>query len=342
MASLRKDPFGPAWVLISPDRGLQPSDFGSAAGPVAGTSPLAPGAEGTLPPEIQSLRPARSAVGGPDWRARVVAHPRSPFAARPFRPSERGLHVSAPAAGAHELVVEHPDPGARLETFGREHLVDVLRLYRDRLAHHAARPEVRHVQMSRNVGRAAGAAYDHPHGQVLALPVPDRWVEEERAAIAAYRREHDRCLLCDVLRQELDERERLVSTNEHLVAFAPYAAKQPFETWVAPRAHQAAFHATPTNHLEALAEVLATVVRALNAALGTPPYHLVLHTVPRSPDGGDHWHLKVLPRLTAQSGYDWSLGAFVNPTPPEEAARFLREASAALAAGVADDGGWPR
>ena len=29
-----------------------------------------------------------------------------------------------------------------------------------------------------------------------------------------------------------------------------------------------------------------------------------------------------------QAGYDWGAGFFVNPTPPEDAARFLREALA--------------
>ena len=335
MSSLRKDPFGPAWVLISPERGLLPSDFGSVAvDPDADPSPLAPGHEAGLPPEIQALRPSGSPVGGPDWRARVVAHPRSPFAARPFEPTSAGLHVSAPAAGWQELVIEHPDPGARLETFAADHRLDVLRLYRDRLAHHAARPEVRHLQWGRNVGRAAGALYDHPHGQVLALPVPDRWVEEERAAMRAHQDATGRCLTCDVLRQELGERERLVSVSEGFVAFAPFAAKQPFEVWVAPRTHQSAFHETASNRLADLGELLRTVIQAWNAALERPPYHLVVHTVPQPGAADYHWHVKLLPRLTVHSGYDWSLGAFVNPTPPEAAARFLREAAAAVDAGV--------
>ena len=36
----------------------------------------------------------------------------------------------------------------------------------------------------------------------------------------------------------------------------------------------------------------------------------------------------LLPRLTQQSGFDWGSGFYVNPTPPEDAARFLREALA--------------
>lgn len=336
MSSLRKDPFGPAWVLISPERGLLPSDFGSVASPggAAGLSPLAPGGEAGLPPEIRALRSSGSRVGGPDWRARVVDHPRSPFSDRPFIAAADGLHLSAPATGWHELAVEHPDRDERLETYTADHMVDVWRLYRDRIAHHAGRPEVRHVQVSRNVGAAAGALYDHPHGQVLALPVADRWVEGERTAMRAHLEESGRCLLCDVLHQELAQRERLVSVNDGFVAFTPFASKQPFEVWIAPRDHHSAFHETATNRLADLGDALRTVIQSWNAALERPPYHLVVHTVPAAAAADFHWHLKLLPRLTGHSGYDWTLGAFANPTPPEDAARFLRETAAGIAAGV--------
>ncbi len=342
MSLLRKDPFGPTWVLISPERGLRPSDFGSADdGPSASAEAaderalLAPGRESSLPAEIAALRPSGAAAGGPEWRARVLPLPGSPFAERPFVLAHDGLLVSAPAVGAQELVVEHPDPSQRLETFGHDHFVDVLRLYRDRVGHHATKPGVRHVQVSRNVGRAAGSLYDHPHGQLLALPVANRWVEEEYEAAARHHTETGRCLFCDVLEQELGARERIVTANEAFVAYAPFAAKTPFETWVLPRDHQSAFQELAGNRLSALAETLRTVIEALNAALDRPPYNLVLHTVPAAGDGRYHWHVELLPRLTRQAGFDWSVGAYVNPTPPEAAARFLREAVAGIAAGVA-------
>jgi UDPglucose--hexose-1-phosphate uridylyltransferase len=344
MSFLRKDPFGAAWVLISPERGLDPADFAGldgspdAADRAADRGVLAPGREAELPAEIVALRPSGAPAGGPEWRARVVPLPGSPFAARPFVPVQDGVLVSAPAAGAQELIVEHPDAAQRLETFPSDHLVEVLRLYRDRVAHHAARPEVRHVQVSRNVGRAAGARYDHPHGQLLALPVPNRWVEEEREAAAGHRVVSGRCLFCDVLDFELLARERIVSANEAFVAFAPFAAKSPFETWVMPRDHQSAFQELAGNHLPLLADLLRTVLEALDAALDRPPYNLVLHTIPTPADGGYHWHLELLPRVTRNAGFDWSLGAYVNPTPPEAAAHFLREAIAGVAAGVAGEG----
>ena len=151
-------------MLISPERGLGPADFAGLDGADGATDHradrgvLAPGRESELPAEIVALRASGAPAGGPEWRARVIPLPGSPFAPRPFAPVQDGVLTSAPAVGAQELIVEHPDARQRLETFAPDHLVDVLRLYRDRVAHHAARPEVRHVQVSRNVGRAAGRA----------------------------------------------------------------------------------------------------------------------------------------------------------------------------------------
>jgi UDPglucose--hexose-1-phosphate uridylyltransferase len=333
MSSLRRDPFGEAWVLMVPERGLMPSDFGSAASPGA-PSPLEPGREGDLPDEIQALRPHHSRANDPDWRARVVAMPASPFGDRPFTLQEDALFVSAPASGHHELVIEHPARDMTLEGMPREHLHDVLRLYRDRLAFLAERPGVRHVQLTRSVGRAAGALYEHPHAQVLALPVTNRWMEEEARAAAAYHDAQGRCLFCDVVEQELVARERLVTANPHFVAITPWASKSPFETWVLPREHQSAFAELGSDRIDALGDVLQTVLRAFAAALDHPPYNLILHTRPQAGEASYHWHIELLPRLTRNAGFDWGGGYYVNPTLPEDAAHFLRQASA-LAGAVA-------
>jgi UDPglucose--hexose-1-phosphate uridylyltransferase len=40
-----------------------------------------------------------------------------------------------------------------------------------------------------------------------------------------------------------------------------------------------------------------------------------------------HWHIELMPKLTKMAGFEWGTGFYINPTPPEEAARFLREAT---------------
>ncbi|HEX7003823.1 MAG TPA: hypothetical protein VF168_06525 [Trueperaceae bacterium] len=325
MPLFRKDPFGKAWVLISPERGLQSSDFGSVE-QAEEISPLSPGADRGLR-EIHALRPSAARAGGPDWRVRVVEHPSPLVQDRPTRFSGSAPFEHGASRGFQEIIVEHPDARQRLETMPREHLVDVLRVYRDRLALLAAKEGISHVQLSRSVGKPAGALFEHAYAQVLAVPVTNRWLEEEVSASRSHFDSSGRCLFCEVLELELEQRDRLITYNSHFAAICPYASKFPFETWIMPRRHSGTFTDEPGNLLPALADILQAVLKSINAALDDPPYNLVLHTLPGD-DEAFHWHIEVLPKLTYQSGFDWGSGFYVNPTPPEDAARFLREALA--------------
>jgi UDPglucose--hexose-1-phosphate uridylyltransferase len=55
---------------------------------------------------------------------------------------------------------------------------------------------------------------------------------------------------------------------------------------------------------------------------------MVIHSSPIQDNTNDyyHWHLELMPRLTKIAGFEWGTGFYINPTPPEEAAQFLRDA----------------
>jgi len=38
------------------------------------------------------------------------------------------------------------------------------------------------------------------------------------------------------------------------------------------------------------------------------------------------WHIEIMPKLSKVAGFEWSTGFYINPVPPEESARLLREA----------------
>ena len=66
--------------------------------------------------------------------------------------------------------------------------------------------------------------------------------------------------------------------------------------------------------------------------LGDPPYNFMFHTAPVA-DGlvpYYHWHIEIIPKLTQVAGFEWGTGFYINPTPPEQAAHFLREETSEL------------
>ncbi len=322
MAHFRKDPFGPAWVIISPERGLEASDFGSVRHHDS-TCPLCPGSEASSR-EIRALRPSASPTNSPDWRLRVIENPAALLYPKNFEQQGVELFKQAPSSGYQEIIIEHPQHQMLLDNMPLEHLVDLLKLYRDRLEHLSEQPDVKHVQITRNVGAVAGAVYEHPHAQVLALPVSNRWVNEELNAAQSYFDKHGSCLFCDVIQAEINGRERIISYNQSFIALAPYASKTPFETWILPRQHGGAFSLQASNTLPLLAELLQALLRAMNAALDYPPYNMIFHSLPVNDNKNYHWHIEILPRLTKQAGFDWGSGFYINPTAPEDAVRFLR------------------
>jgi len=131
---------------------------------------------------------------------------------------------------------------------------------------------------------------------------------------------------------------RLVSENEQFLVVTPYAAAYPFEVALYPREQSSSFRDLTEADIPRLGALLQDVIARMKQVLHAPAYNIVLHTAPnpRSPetaalaDPGDieaayHWHLEIVPRLPRVDGFEWGTGMFVNTTPPEEAARILRE-----------------
>ena len=76
-----------------------------------------------------------------------------------------------------------------------------------------------------------------------------------------------------------------------------------------------------------LAGCLLDTLKRLKLALGNPPFNFILHTRPVANEVHEHfhWHFEIMPKLTKVAGFEWGSGFYINPTPPEEAAAYLRD-----------------
>jgi UDPglucose--hexose-1-phosphate uridylyltransferase len=239
--------------------------------------------------------------------------------------SGEGLYDRMSGVGAHEVVIEAPEHDARFEQLPESHLAEVLRAYRERILDLARDPRLQYVMVFKNHGDPAGASIAHTHSQLIATPIVPMMVEEELAGGLQHFRIKQRCIWCDILRQERGGA-RVVLEERGFMALAPFAPRVPFETWVLPVGHRSSYEATPGEELRPLAALLGEVLRRMASTLGDPAYNLVLHSAPLRARTLDHfhWHLEIVPTLTAVAGFEWGTGFFINPTPPEEAARYLR------------------
>jgi len=327
LSELRKDPVIGRWVIISTERAKRPSDLKvEPARPRGGFCPLCPGNEDKTPPEVFSLPEDRP--GGRGWAVRVVPNKFPALSSQgSLDKRAEGMYDIMNGVGAHEVIVETPDHEATLSTLPVADITTILLTFKARLDALKQDNRLHYTSVFKNCGEAAGASLEHPHSQLIALPVIPRRVMEKLDGAQAYFSYKRQCVFCDIIEQELSDGRRLVADNEHFVAFEPFASRFPFETHILPRAHRAVFEETPGDLMNALAGIMSVVFKKINAALGFPPYNFMLHTAPFNKDVSDfyHWHLEIIPRLTKVAGFEWGSGFYINPTPPEQAAQYLRD-----------------
>jgi UDPglucose--hexose-1-phosphate uridylyltransferase len=133
----------------------------------------------------------------------------------------------------------------------------------------------------------------------------------------------------ELCRAELESTSRVVSANAEFVAFAPFAARTAFETWILPRRPASTFDNAEPATLAALPEILLDVLGRVSRTLDDPPYNLVINSAPRRhADESDFvWHIEILPRLTTAAGFEIGTGMAINSVLPEIAAEALRAAT---------------
>lgn len=330
MPELRKDPITGRWVIIATDRPRRPTDFVREQATPRGVRacPFCPGSEQRTPSEVLAYRNG-GAANSPGWTLRVI--PNKFPALRVEGAMERqgeGLYDKMSGVGAHEVIIETPDHMSTLSDLPEKRLEDVFWAFRDRILDLKKDRRLRYIILFKNHGEGAGSTLEHSHSQLIALPVVPKRVQEEMTGAGRYYEFKERCIYCDIARQELESGTRVVLDTDHFVAVAPYAPRFPFETWIVPRAHRSHFEDTEAGAVQNLAWVFRALLRKVDRVLERPPYNMVIHTSPvqEGPNASYHWHIELIPKLTKVAGFEWGTGFYLNPTPPEEAAKFLREA----------------
>ena len=332
MPELRKDPIVGRWVIISTERGKRPTDFlrESVVAKGGANCPFCYGNEAKTPPEILVYGRNGSGANTSGWKVRVVPNKFPALGIEGDLGKEgEGLFDKMNGIGAHEVIIETPQHAATLATLPERAVEDVLWAYRDRMLDLKNDKRFRYVLIFKNHGEAAGASLEHPHSQLIALPIVPRRVREEVDACSHYYHEKERCIFCDIIRQEQDTATRVIDQNEHFINLAPYAPRFPFEIWILPKQHSSSFENNQSPIYSALARMLKSTLMRLDAVLDRPAYNFMIHTSPIGEEINDHyhWHMEIIPKLTKVAGFEWGTGFYINPTPPEEAAKFLREAN---------------
>ncbi|MEI6846326.1 MAG: galactose-1-phosphate uridylyltransferase, partial [Candidatus Firestonebacteria bacterium] len=289
MPQLRKDPVSNRWVIISTNRSKKPTDFmdGYDHEKKGGFCPFCYGNESKTAGEITAIRPSGSAPNTPGWEVRVIPN-NFPVLMVEGELNRRGdgMYDMMDGIGAHEVIIETPEHDKNLADLPYEQVQKIIWIYKQRSQDLKNDSRFEYLLIFRNHGAAAGATISHPHSQLIATPIIPKRVFEEYSGAKQYFEYKERCVFCDVIRQEMKDAKRVILENKHFIAFAPFAPRFPFETWIIPKVHSADFMAINEEQSFELAKILKDTLLKIKGALNDPPYNYIIHTAPlRKTDG---------------------------------------------------------
>ncbi len=330
MPELRREPIVGRWIVIKSDPALLPHDFEKEdhTPRKKETCPFCAGKEHLTPPEIEAVRPADTKANTIGWKVRTIPNKFPVLKAEGvLEKLGVGMYDMTTGIGAHEVVVETPDHNFQLVDLSIEELVSVLDTYISRAKKLAKDKRFKYICLYKNFGEGAGASLEHAHSQLIALPMVPKFVVEELDGARNYFRYRGRCIFCDIIHQEHQDKERIVNENSDFLAFCPFAPRFAFETWIIPKRHSADFTSMALGEKKELAKMLKDILARLKTVLSNPSYNFFLHIAPNNYDAPEsyHWHIEIIPKLTRSVGFEWGTGLYIVPTPPQVAARYLRQ-----------------
>jgi len=317
---------------VAGERSRRPGGEPTCAPPEAidpDKDPFAEGHEDRTPPELHAVRPGGGPPNSPGWTVRVV-----PNLYPALDPPEQGgeasslgagephpdLFAVAAATGAHEVIINGPQPVLSLAELPVEQVVAAVEVWRQRMRAHAGSA---YLQLIVNERREAGASLPHTHAQLYALDFVPSVVARERERAGAYTtRTMGQGLLGNLVAEEVRRRERIVAIDEEAVLMAPYASRLPFQLMLAPRTPRPRFQDDGPTGAALLHDGLCRLARHLGSS---PPLNLWIRTAPLGAEDFC-WRIDVLPRLTHLAGLELSTEVNLNILAPEHAAELLRNA----------------
>lgn len=328
MPEIRQNIATKEWVVISTERAKRPEDFKSVKEKKvlperSDKCPFCPGNEHMTPYETYVVKDEYNC-----WKIRVIPN-KYPAVVQEGTVEYKleGIKRYVSGVGSAEVVIESPKHNLVLPLMPENDIEQIIKIYKERYIALEKDKRIKMVIIFRNYGEQAGASIEHPHSQIISIPVVPFHIRYRIEEAMRYYDETGECVFCRMLNEELKLQERIVVETGHFVSFVPYAALAPFHMWILPRRHSESFSEITEAEITDLAKNLKLTLAKLYYGLDNPDYNFVIRSVPVNEKGKDyyHWYITIMPRLIKTAGFEIGTGMSINSSIPEENAKFLRE-----------------
>lgn len=248
-------------------------------------------------------------------------------------PKPPGPYRNSPAHGVCRVVCYSPKHNLSPGQLSQQEVENLVAAWREQYLELGGRPQINCVLIFENRGEVVGVSNPHPHGQIYATNFIFKILETELCACREHYQSTGRLLFMDILDAEREDGRRILFENEHAIAFVPYFARYPYETFVAPKKPRASLAQLSDSEAADLAALLRRLLVRYDNLWRMPfPYVMPLHQAPT--DGGDYpWyqmHIEFHPPLRKPNLLKYLAGAeigggnFMLDVAPEDTAQELR------------------
>jgi len=327
MSEFRQNRATKEWVIIAPGRGKRPSDFEKKAAepkaipPYSEDCPFCPGHEDQTPAPTFQISHAGK------WKLRTVPNRFAALSAgSPATRSFKGTFLTANGFGIAEVIIESAQHNKTIATMTIDEVTDVVFAYRERQREISKNEHINLVTIFRNHGPRAGTSLEHPHSQLIATPIVPPHVRNPLEQAVLHYDKYGTCVYCDVLKEELLQKERIIFETPNFAAFCPFASSTPYETRIYPKKHEASFVSISDADIAELAGVLRKLLLKIRILLGDPDYNYIIRSAPIGDEDSRHlhWYMIIIPKVSTPAGFEIGSGIYINSVAPEEAAASLR------------------
>ena len=337
MSEIRYDRLHDCHVIIAPERLHRPECYAPKKRPLHHQQkcPFCEGNEPLTPPEIFAIRAPGSFANEAGWKTRVV--PNLYKAVQIETPDRHhfGMFEYHDGFGAHEVIIDTPEHRTSMAQWNEEEIVNWLKTLGERVADLRKDVRIAYISLFKNEGPEAGSTQPHVHTQLIGLPIVPKPQRDYFVRGARHFQAHGKALLETMIEHEESVGERIVGRAGDFTAFCPYASAFPFEVIIAAKTLKAQIDTLGEAHFAALAPLLLKTLANLERQLGCFAFNLEIATPPLR-DDSEHdllnraqdicrFMIRITPRIYRLGGFEVSSQMIINPVPPEQAAKLLRD-----------------
>lgn len=335
-SELRQDPVSGDWILLAPLRARRHKFEGRVKMELPKNKcPFEnPAKFGNYPPVL--VYPVKSGASngvyqkedGKDWFLQVIPNKYPAVMAGNCEfTSQDHLYKTKTGVGFHEIVILR-DHDRSLAEYKTEEIKKVISAYKERYQELADEKYIEYISIFHNHGKEAGSTVPHPHSQIMALPIIPPDVSHSISGSRRYFHEHKKCIHCEMLRQEIKEKKRIIYENKDMLVVSPFASRGDFEIRIFPKKHSAYFEKINDKELTSFADAAKAALSKIFKKLKDPAFNFFIHTAPtiKNQDYNHyHWHMEILPKFNITGSIELGTGLNIITVSPEEATKILKK-----------------